>query len=224
MFVAMKMIPLVLMALSLAFPLSAQNRTYSTFWHQRVSLFEKLSVNKDDVLFVGNSITNGGEWAEIFHDPRVKNRGISGDICMGVYDRLLPLLKGRPAKIFLMIGINDLGRGTSPDSIVCQIDSILGKIQNESPETAIYLQSILPVNESFGMFEGHTRHREVIAPLNLRLKQLAEKRKVTYIDLYSDFVEPGTDKLCPAYSNDGLHLMGEGYFKWAELVKPYIDK
>lgn len=220
----MKMIPLLLMALSLAFPLSAQNRTYPTFWHQRVSLFEKLSVNKDDILFVGNSITNGGEWAELFHNPKVKNRVISGDICMGVYDRLLSMLKGRPAKIFLMIGINDLGRGTSPDSIVCQTDRILGKIQNESPETAIYLQSILPVNESFGMFEGHTRQREIIAPLNLRLKQLAEKRKVIYIDLYSHFVEPGTDKLNPAYSNDGLHLMGAGYLKWAELVKPYIDK
>lgn len=220
----MKMIPLLLMALSLAFPLSAQNRTYSTFWHQRVSLFEKLAVTNEDILFVGNSITNGGEWAELFHNLKVKNRGISGDICMGVYDRLPSMLSGKPAKIFLMIGINDLGRGASPDSIICQTYRIIGKIQEESPKTAIYLQSILPVNESFGMFEGHTRQREIIAPLNLRLKQLAEKRKVIYIDLYSHFVEPGTDKLNPAYSNDGLHLMGAGYIKWAELVKPYINE
>ncbi len=100
MFVAIKMIPLVLMALSLAFPLSAQNRKYSTFWHQRVSLFEKLAVTNEDILFVGNSITNGGEWAELFHNLKVKNRGISGDICMGVYDRLLPLLKGGRQRYF----------------------------------------------------------------------------------------------------------------------------
>ncbi len=218
------MIPLLLMVLSLTLPLSAQKRTHSTFWHQRVSLFEQLPVTNEDILFVGNSITNGGEWAELFHDQRVKNRGISGDICMGVYDRLPSILSGSPSKIFLMIGINDLGRGTSPDSIVCQTDRILGKIQNESPETTIYLQSILPVNESFGMFEGHTRQREIIAPLNLRLKQLAEKRKVTYIDLYSHFVIPGTNKLNPTYSNDGLHLLGEGYIKWTELVKPYINE
>ena len=220
----MKMIPLLLMVLSLTLPLSAQNRTYSTFWHQRASLFEQLPVTHEDIIFVGNSITNGGEWTELFHNQHVKNRGISGDICMGVYDRLPSILSGSPSKIFLMIGINDLGRGTSPDSIVSQTDSILGKIQKESPETTIYLQSILPVNESFGMFEGHTRHREIIAPLNLRLKQLTEKRNVTYIDLYSHFVMPGTSKMDPAYSNDGLHLMGAGYIKWAELVKPYINE
>lgn len=31
-----------------------------------------------------------------------RNRGISGDICMGVYDRLDAVLKGKPAKIFLL--------------------------------------------------------------------------------------------------------------------------
>lgn len=220
----MKMIPLLVIALSLTCSFYAQNSTHSTFWHQRASLFEKLPASNEDILFVGNSISNGGEWAELFNDQRVKNRGISGDICMGVYDRLQPMLNGKPAKIFLMIGINDLGRGTSPDTIVCQMDRLLEKIQKESPETTIYLQSILPVNESFGMFEGHTRHREIIAPLNQRLGRLAKKRKITYIDLYSSFVTPGTNKLDPAYSNDGLHLMGAGYIKWAELVKPYIDE
>ncbi|QRX64724.1 sialate O-acetylesterase [Dysgonomonadaceae bacterium zrk40] len=199
-------------------------RKYSTFYHQRASLFERLPITGTDILFVGNSITNGGEWAELFDNPRIKNRGISGDICEGVYDRLEPLLEGKPDKIFLLIGINDLARGNSPDSIIVQTGRITDRIRRKSPGTKIYLQSILPVNECYGMFEGHTRHRQIIAPLNKRLKEMAETKSITFIDLYSHFVNPGSDRLDTLYSNDGLHLMGEGYLKWAEIVKPYLEE
>lgn len=201
----------------------AQTNTYSTFYYQRASLFEKLPTSPSDIVFLGNSITNGGEWAELFNDSRVKNRGISGDICMGVYDRLDPILEGKPAKLFLMIGINDMARDISPNTIVARTGMILDKIQSESPATRVYLQSLLPVNEVYGMFEGHTKHREKIPPLNARLQQLAESKGITYIDLFSRFVEPGTDQMDPAYSNDGLHLMGEGYMKWVEIVQPYVS-
>ena len=220
----MKKYTLFFLIFCLSCVLYAQNQTYSTFWYQRVSLFEKLPVSNEDILFLGNSITNGGEWVELFNDTRLKNRGISGDICQGVYDRLNSIVTGKPAKIFLMIGINDIARGTSPDMIIDQIDQIIQKIQLESPTTIIYLQSILPVNNSFGMFEGHTSRWETIKPLNKRLANLANKRKIIYINLYSYFVTPGTDKLNPQYTNDGLHLLGDGYIKWVELVKPYINE
>lgn len=220
----MKRNPLLFILFFFTITASAQERTYSSFYYQRASLFEKLAVSEEDILFVGNSITNGGEWTELFEDARVKNRGISGDICEGLYDRLDPILKGKPSKIFLMIGINDLARGTSPDLIVAQTDGIAEKIMRESPRTIIFLQSILPVNDCYGMFEGHTRQSQIIAPLNQRLKEMAELKSITFIDLYNHFVIPGTHKLDPRYSNDGLHLMGEGYMKWVEIVKPYLEK
>lgn len=48
---------------------------------------------------------------------------------MGVYDRLDAVLKGKPAKIFLLIGINDVSRGTSADTIVGYIGMIAAKIK-----------------------------------------------------------------------------------------------
>ncbi len=88
----------------------AQTQKYSTFYVQRASLFSKLPVTPKDVVFIGNSITNGAEWNELFPRKRVKNRGISGDTSEGVYDRLDPVVKGKPAKIFILVGGNDISR------------------------------------------------------------------------------------------------------------------
>ena len=211
----------MLLFVGLSICLTAQSK-YSTFYYQRASLFEKLSVNAKDIIFLGNSITNGAEWAELFQNKRVKNRGISGDICQGVYDRLTPISAGKPSKIFLMIGINDMARGTSIDSIADATLKIIKKIQSESPRTRIYLQSILPVNDSFGMFQGHMKRKADIKPLNGKLEQLSKTEKITFIDLYSHFVIPDTEFMNPAYTNDGLHLTGEGYLKWVEIMKPFL--
>lgn len=202
----------------------AQERKYPTFYYQRATLFEELPVSSKDIVFLGNSITNGAEWAELFGNKRVKNRGISGDLCMGVYDRLDAVLKGKPAKIFLLIGINDLSRGVSVDTIVSQIGMIAAKIRKDSPKTRLYLQSLLPLTDHYGMFTGHTSRWQEVEKINSGLIRLAEKEKFTYVDLYTHFVDKKTGKMNIDYTNDGLHLMGKGYLKWVEIVKPYITQ
>lgn len=202
--------------------LTAQERKYSTYYYQRATLFEELPIQSKDIVFLGNSITDGCEWSELFGDKHIKNRGISGDVCMGVFDRLKPITQGKPAKIFLLIGINDVSGGTAADTIAKRIGMIIRKIKEDSPKTKIYLQSVLPVNECYGKFQGHTSRWQVVGQVNALLRPLAEKERVTYIDLYSHFEEPGTGKMNPAYTNDGLHLLGKGYLLWRDIVEPYI--
>lgn len=202
----------------------SQEKKYSTFYYQRASLFETLPVGSSDIIFLGNSITNGCEWSELFADSRVKNRGISGDVACGVYDRLDPILKGKPDKIFLLIGINDVARGTPADSIARQIGRIVEKVRKDSPSTRLYLQSLLPVSDHYKLFEGHTSRGGMVPEINERLKRLAAREQITYIDLYAHFVDPSTGQMNIAYTNDGLHLLGNGYLLWRDLVKPYIDE
>jgi lysophospholipase L1-like esterase len=211
------------MGLVLGLSASAQlNDAYPTYWNQRATLFEVLPITSSDIVFVGNSITDGGEWWELFQTPGIKNRGISGDTSRGVYDRLAPIVGGKPKKVFLMIGINDLSRGLTIDSIARNVAMIVDRLQAESPATKIYIQSTLPVSDEKNMFQGHSARRADVAPLNELYKQLCIDRGLTYIDLYSHFVDPATGKMNLNYSNDGLHLLGEGYILWGKIAAPYV--
>lgn len=202
----------------------AQNNKYSTLYYQRSTLFEVLPTDSNDIVFLGNSITNGAEWHEFFDNTAIKNRGISGDVCQGVYDRLETITNGKPNKIFLMIGVNDIARDTSIDSVAVGIERIIDKIKVDSPKTRIYVQSILPLNEETEMFQSHTKRYLEIPLLNNKIEEIARKQCVTYIDVYSSLVIPNTDKLDLQYSNDGLHLMGQGYMKWVEVLRPYVEE
>ncbi|MDE7133842.1 MAG: sialate O-acetylesterase [Rikenellaceae bacterium] len=214
----------VLMVVFCTLSINLFGQKYSTFYHQRASLFDELPVCTKDIIFLGNSITNGGEWCELFDNKHVKNRGISGDITQGVIDRLDAVVKGRPAKIFLLIGINDLARDIPADTMVANIGTIISTIKSSSPRTRIYVQSILPVSERFGMFSGHTRHRRSIADINRKIEELTRNEGVTYIDLYTHFADPADGGMKSEYSNDGLHLLGKGYILWANIVAPYVKE
>ena len=217
----MKYILITLFVVLFAQISDAQTQKYSTFYMQRSSLFNKLSITSKDIVFIGNSITNGAEWNELFPQKRVKNRGISGDTSEGVFDRLDAVVKGKPAKIFILIGVNDISREIKVETIVLNMKRIVEKIQKESPKTKIYIQSILPVNPDFEMFKGHMKP-ELIKEINQFYQNIAQEYKVNYIDLYSHFLEDGTDKMNKKYTNDGLHLLGERYLLWREIVKPYL--
>ncbi|BEH00116.1 GDSL-type esterase/lipase family protein [Bacteroides sedimenti] len=201
----------------------AQKGKYGTFYDQRTTLFENLPIRSTDIVFLGNSLTNGCEWAELFGNPRIKNRGISGDEVMGIYDRINPILRGKPAKIFLLTGVNDVSHDLSADSILVMYTKLVDKIRKDSPRTKLYIQSLLPVNDEFTRFPKVHNKTQIIIDINKGLKALAKEKKCTYIDLYPHFLAPGTQSLEKKYTNDGLHLLGAGYLKWKEIIRPFVD-
>lgn len=194
---------------------------FSTYYLQRTSLFGLMPLQKDDIVFVGNSITDGAEWTELFDDVHVKNRGISGDITTGVLHRWNQIVKANPKKIFLMIGINDLARGTTADSIVKNIVLLADYLKQESSSTQLFIQSILPVTDLYKKFGGHTNKSLQIQEANNLLKSNANFHQYKYIDLYPAFVN-AAGKMDETYTNDGLHLTGEGYMLWKHLIFPYL--
>ena len=194
---------------------------FSTYYHQRWTLFQQLPNTTGDIIFLGNSITDGGEWSELFNDVKIKNRGISGDVTTGLMHRIEEIIERRPAKVFMLIGVNDLARNIPADTVVKNITLLAAYLLQQSPSTQVFIQSVLPVNDYYGLFSGHTSKRKEILQVNQSLKEQAEIFHYAYVDLYSAFVNKD-GKLRKELTNDGLHLKGEGYMLWKHLVYPYV--
>lgn len=188
----------------------------SPYYRHRQSQFEKLPVDSSSILFLGDSITDEGEWSDWFPGATIHNRGISADTTSGVLRRLPDLLETPPQAIFLMIGINDLiFLERSPDQVLSYYQQILTLIQQRAPQTQVYVQSVLPVSDA--VFPGINPK---ILQFNQSIAALAEELDYRYVNLHPlCVVNSQLDGACTA---DGLHLNGEGYARWAEYLRPFI--
>lgn len=184
----------------------------------KAGLFKSFPNSKKDVIFLGNSITAGVDWNELLGMKNARNRGISGDITFGVLQRLDEVIEGKPAKVFLLIGINDISRNIPDSLIVENYRKIITRIREGSPKTKIYLQTLMPVNNTFTQFKNHYNKDEHIAFVNQSLKQLAQAHQVQLIDLNALFQDK-EGKLRKEFTEDGLHLNAAGYAHWASILK-----
>lgn len=196
-------------------------RTYTEHYYKRFLQFmDEPAITDKDIVMLGNSLTeNGGNWAARLGKKNVRNRGIIGDEVMGIYDRLHQILPGHPAKLFLLIGINDLSHDLTADSIAGMIRTTVERIRKEAPETKLYLQSLLPINESFGRYKRLKGKTNTVPEINARLEALAKEKKIDFINLFPLFTEKGTNTLRHELTGDGLHLNEEGYEIWTKAIK-----
>lgn len=216
---------LLLLAAFATLSCMAQKRPVNTdvYYARRATLFDLLPVYSSDIIMLGNSLTDGAEWNELFDNCHVKNRGIVGDIIPGFFERLEPILKGQPRKIFIMGGVNDVSHGVSADSIVSAMRQVVTTIQSRCPNTKIYVQSMLPFNNDVRLWKLLKGREQVIVDGNTGLERMCKELGVKFINLYPLFVGEG-GKLKPEYTNDGLHLMGPAYLIWRDALRPYIDE
>jgi lysophospholipase L1-like esterase len=133
------------------------------------------SGEQKEIIFLGDSITAKCEWSKLFSNPFVRNLGISGDKTDGVLSRLSEVTKSKPTKVFIMIGVNDIRSKVSDSTIIKNYVHFFDKIKLESPNTKVYLQSILPVNNDIG---ASKTTNERVNKLNNLLKEIALRFKI----------------------------------------------
>lgn len=188
------------------------------YYRQRLEKFKKETVASGKIMFVGNSITEGGNWRRLLKDSTVINRGISGDNTFGVLQRLDEITKRKPAKLFLMIGINDLSKNIQNNVIIENIFMIVGKIRTASPKTRIFVQSLLPVNPSVKNFPTNFSKQENILEINKQLEKYSEALKFTFLGVHGALLDKN-NLLDVRFTNDGLHLNAAGYVHWVDFLK-----
>lgn len=186
----------------------------SPFRQHRFDQFKALPLQDSTIVFFGNSITNMHEWWEAFGgEQKVLNRGNSGANTFELIDNIGSVIALQPAKVFIGIGTNDLGNKEigQPDSVAARISEMVRLIRAGSPETEIYVQSILPSTNGL-------RTLEKISATNALVKDLVEPQGATYINLYDEM--PGI--VTKDISYDGLHITSKGYAIWLDKIAPIV--
>ena len=169
-----------------------------------------------DIVFIGASLTMGENFQEYFPDKKIINLGVSGDSVSGIYDRSWIISHFTPEKIFVEGGVNSLVT-KSVDEVAKEYEKMVEDIAADNPEAELFIQSVLPVsryNDNGGLTNGN------IVLLNEKLKEIAARHGITYIDLHSAYELSG--EINHEYTRDGLHLSDEGKLVWPEVISEYV--
>ena len=188
-------------------------------YEHRTEHLANMELEKGTIVFLGNSITAYCEWAELLGNPQIRNRGIPGDATDGVLERLEPIIQAQPRQIFLMIGINDL-LFHPKERVIENYQKIVQRIRKGSPGTALFIQSILPVNNQI---RSSKIANTDIRWINSALEKLAKATDNTdYLDLHASFQDQ-EGRLDEQYTSDGVHLNGRAYQLWKTKIEHLVE-
>jgi lysophospholipase L1-like esterase len=176
-----------------------------------VRRFAREPIADGDIVFLGDSITAQGSWAEWFPAQSIKVRGIGGDTARGVLARVDQVL-GHPAGLFLMVGTNDVADGLPTERIVATVGDIVATIVRSSPATVLFVQSVTPRTAEMA---------PAIRAVNAGLAGLAAGVGATYVELF-DLLCDERGALRPGFSHDALHLQPDAYDIWHHAVAPLV--
>jgi lysophospholipase L1-like esterase len=180
----------------------------------RASQYATLGAPPGHVVFLGDSITQGGLWQEWFAGAPVLNRGIDGEESADLLRRVDSAVLD-PLGVFLLIGTNDLTSGVPLRRIIENVRGLLAEIERRAPGTPVVVQSVMPRTPRF---------RDDVRLLNRAYRQLADSsgEYVEYLDLWPALADDDGD-LRAEYTEDRLHLNGSGYAAWVEVHRPRVD-
>jgi lysophospholipase L1-like esterase len=185
---------------------------------QRQSLYELLSVeiHPRPIVFLGDSLVANCEWRELLGNRGIiLNRGIGGETSLDVLERSPGVGAMRPLAVFLMVGDNDpQALGYTPAQTVDNCRAIVRAIRQASPDTVVYLESLLPTSAP--------KFNRWSEPVNRGLAALADGDRLRYIDLRPAFLRDGV--VGKEFVVDGIHLSGQGYLLWKQAIEAEVSR
>jgi lysophospholipase L1-like esterase len=168
-----------------------------------------------NIIFIGDSLIEYFDWQQRFPGHQVLNLGLSGETVQGLYARVRRIVSAAsaPDVLFIMSGINNLAMDDF--KIMDEYERLLKSLKTAFPSSLIVVQSILPVT----MYADNKQ----IEDINAELKTKAKGLKISFLDVYSVFVDsegaPKTEYLL----EDGVHLSEKGYEAWSNKVENVLD-
>lgn len=179
------------------------------------ALYDLSKTENAEIVFLGNSITFGGNWSELLGRDHVVNRGIGSDNLPGMLHRLNQIFRLQPKLCFVMAGINDIYADIPVDTIFARYTQLIDSLRAKNIIPII--QSTLQVNPKWK--RADVKNPEV-AKLNTLLHDYAVQHALIYVDLNIYLSEDGILK--SDYTTDGVHLTPEAYGVWRDTIELII--
>ena len=190
------------------------------------------SKGKGDVIFVGDSITEGWEgnskvWKESFGEFHPVNLGVGGDQTGHVLWRITEgkeLEHLNPKAAVIMIGTNNTG-GHSAEQIAGGIKAIVEELKKQKPHMKILVLGVFPRASGTKGDKSVPPEKlnKKIPAINAIISKLDDGKMVFYKDIGKEFLtEDGgmSREVMPDY----LHLSGKGYAIWGKAIKGDLEK
>jgi lysophospholipase L1-like esterase len=186
----------------------------TAYYDARVDTFRK-DKNVYDVVMVGDSLTERGNWSTFFPAIKIANRGISGDSIQGVLARLDTIHETGAKLVFVMIGVNDLlSGGMTAAQVIPRYKLLLDRMH--VPGIKLFVESTLYTD-----FPGRGQTNEEIEAVNRAIADFCHIRNIGFIDLNHALSIKG--HLRTDVSIDHLHLNALGYSLWKRLIAEDIN-
>lgn len=193
---------------------------FASYYEEKVKQFEKDNAAQPyyDIVFVGDSLTDGYDVNSAFPNYIVANRGIGGDTTSGLIKRMkVSIYDANPKLVVILIGGNDVLSGRSDNYILNNCSKIIDMIQQHCPNTKILIQSFYPLSSDW------QRAAATMLRLNPEMVEIAEGYGCTYVDVFSSLLDANGEYLNPGFTEDGVHLNSAGQAVVTEVLKPYIE-
>ena len=173
---------------------------------------ERYSDYEVDVVFLGDSLTDGYDLNNYYPQYTVLNRGIGGDTTFNLEERMqVSLYDTKPKVAVMLIGANNF------KTMFDNYERILQGIKENVPNTEVILLSLTSMSGEWG------KNNQLAAYNNVKIKILAEKYSFNFVDLYSPLLNLETGEIYAEYTTDGGHLTPKGYTVLTAQITPAIE-
>ena len=198
-----------------------QYRIIMQYYNDKVSAFEteNLTIGEKDVVFLGDSLTDGCNLSEYYPEYDALNRGIGGDTSFGLLDRIKISAYDVTAKaVVLLIGGNDILGGKSLESVYQNYEKIINGIKENMPSAKIVWCSLTALGE------GWAKNNDKFFICNQKIKLMADKYGCEFVDLFTPLCDEQTGEIVKEYTVEGVHFTHEGYLVVSAEIKAALSK
>ena len=205
-----------------AWPGHGPIRAFPFMVGERAQFEKQREKDQGAVAFVGDSLTGGWKGlAKSFPELKVANRGVGGDVSRGVLFRFREdVLELKPRAVVICVGFNDLTAYGDPADAVHNIADVLDQAWDQNPELPIVVCQIPPRDAPQAPMKPGA-----LADLNARIAKLGEgKPHLIVLDLITPFTGADGKPNPELLVKDHVHLNEAGYQKWAESLRPALEK